>query len=176
MIPYVHRLQIPTLMSLVNLTAISLRAVNVDGVYNTVQAWTQDLVAGGSNSAVVIIGSTEGFKGASALNTYCRSKAAVSGFARSAALEFGPFGVRVNTISPGTIRTPCTSQRRWARKLSHWTQSCNAKRLFVVSVSRRKSPRWLAFALVRCELHCRRGISGGRRVDCLIWGGKASQR
>ncbi|KAJ5239866.1 hypothetical protein N7468_004485 [Penicillium chermesinum] len=83
-------------------SAQQMMAVNVDGVYNTLQ----DLVAGGSESSALIVGSTEGFKGAPALNTYCRSKAAVLGIARAAALELGPLGVRVNTIQPGTIRTP----------------------------------------------------------------------
>lgn len=81
-------------------------AVNAHGVYNTLQAWTEDLVAGGTESAAVIIGSTEGIRGAPGLNSYCRSKAAVLGIARAAAIELGPLGVRINTILPGTIRTP----------------------------------------------------------------------
>ncbi|KAE8331412.1 3-oxoacyl-reductase FabG [Aspergillus sergii] len=81
-------------------------AVNVDGVYNTLQAWAQNLVEGGSESAAVVIGSTEGIRGAPELNSYCRSKAAVLGIMRAAATELGPHGVRVNSILPGPIRTP----------------------------------------------------------------------
>ncbi|KAF9886965.1 hypothetical protein FE257_010706 [Aspergillus nanangensis] len=83
-----------------------MMAVNVDGFYHTLQAWTADLVAGGAASAAVIIGSTESNRGGASLNSYCRSKAVVLGISRCAAMELGPLGVRVNTVLPGTIQTP----------------------------------------------------------------------
>ena len=40
---------------------------------------------------------------------YSATKAALLGFTRSAAIEFGPFGVTVNSIAPGPIETSLTS-------------------------------------------------------------------
>jgi NAD(P)-dependent dehydrogenase (short-subunit alcohol dehydrogenase family) len=37
---------------------------------------------------------------------YCSAKAALTALGKSLAEEFGPGGVRVNTISPGLVRTP----------------------------------------------------------------------
>ncbi|XP_038217351.1 uncharacterized oxidoreductase MexAM1_META1p0182-like [Zerene cesonia] len=38
-------------------------------------------------------------------NAYCVSKAALSHFTRAAAIELGPHGVRVNTVSPAIVRS-----------------------------------------------------------------------
>ncbi|XP_045517134.1 3-oxoacyl-[acyl-carrier-protein] reductase FabG-like [Pieris brassicae] len=38
-------------------------------------------------------------------NAYCVSKAALTHFTRAAAMELGEYGVRVNTVSPGIVRT-----------------------------------------------------------------------
>lgn len=78
-------------------------AVNVEGVHNTLIVWARDLVEGGTAASAVIIGSTEGLRGAAMLNTYCQSKTAVTQIAKCAAIELGPHGVRVNAVLPGTI-------------------------------------------------------------------------
>lgn len=58
------------------------------------------------NTQVVLRGSTESFKDGAPIHGYCASKHAALGFARAAALQLGPLGVRINTICPGTIWTP----------------------------------------------------------------------
>lgn len=45
------------------------------------------------------------------LGHYGASKAALNALTRSAALEFGPLGIRVNAVLPGVIATEGTSQR-----------------------------------------------------------------
>jgi NAD(P)-dependent dehydrogenase (short-subunit alcohol dehydrogenase family) len=40
------------------------------------------------------------------MGIYCASKAALSMLAQVAAVEWGPFGIRVNAIAPGVTRTP----------------------------------------------------------------------
>jgi NAD(P)-dependent dehydrogenase (short-subunit alcohol dehydrogenase family) len=41
---------------------------------------------------------------------YSATKHAVEGFSKSVAIEWGPRGIRVNTICPTFIRTPLTEQ------------------------------------------------------------------
>lgn len=43
---------------------------------------------------------------------YSAAKAGVLSLTRSLAVRYGPFGVRVNAIAPGTLRTPAWEQRR----------------------------------------------------------------
>ena len=75
---------------------------NVKGVFFTVQTALPVLVDGAS---VILIGSTAGSMGAAAFSTYGASKAAVRNFARSWILDLKERRIRVNTLSPGPIRT-----------------------------------------------------------------------
>jgi len=60
------------------------------------------LTAGGSIVMMSSICATQGF---AARASYCASKAGVDGLIRSLAMEWGPAGIRVNGIAPGTIAT-----------------------------------------------------------------------
>jgi NAD(P)-dependent dehydrogenase (short-subunit alcohol dehydrogenase family) len=60
-----------------------------------------------SRGTVVNIGSAAGHKSVPGGAHYGATKAAVESLTRSWALEFAPFGVRVNVIAPGPVETPC---------------------------------------------------------------------
>ena len=55
--------------------------------------------------SVVNVSSIDGFRGANSLSLYSSSKWAVRGFTKTAALEFGPHGVRINSVHPGGVDT-----------------------------------------------------------------------
>jgi 3-oxoacyl-[acyl-carrier protein] reductase len=58
------------------------------------------------DGAIVVIGSWMAHVGHPFVGLYSATKAAEIQLARSWAAEFGPRGVRVNTVSPGATRTP----------------------------------------------------------------------
>ncbi|MFV0534209.1 MAG: SDR family NAD(P)-dependent oxidoreductase [Cumulibacter sp.] len=57
-------------------------------------------------SRIVNIASIAAYNGSSGAMAYSAAKHAVIGITRSAAVELGPRGIRVNAVSPGVIRTP----------------------------------------------------------------------
>ena len=76
--------------------------VNLRGVFVGAQAARPHLRAGGSMVMLSSIVASQGFAGRA---SYCASKAGVDGLVRSLAMEWGPDGIRVNAVAPGTIET-----------------------------------------------------------------------
>ncbi len=76
--------------------------LNVKGVFFTVQSIVPLMGDGGS---IILTASAVHGKGAPGGSLYFASKAAVRSFARTMAAEFGPAGIRVNTLSPGIVPT-----------------------------------------------------------------------
>jgi NAD(P)-dependent dehydrogenase (short-subunit alcohol dehydrogenase family) len=79
-------------------------AVNVRGVFLGLKHALPVMKAQGSGS-ILITSSVAGFKGGAYLAPYAASKHAVVGLMRSAVLEAGASGVRINTIHPSPIET-----------------------------------------------------------------------
>jgi NAD(P)-dependent dehydrogenase (short-subunit alcohol dehydrogenase family) len=79
-------------------------AVNVESVYLGMRAVLPHLYRQG-HGAIVNMASQAGLRGVPRLAAYVASKHAVVGLTRSAAIEAGPRGVRVNAVAPGQIAT-----------------------------------------------------------------------
>jgi 3alpha(or 20beta)-hydroxysteroid dehydrogenase len=82
--------------------------VNINGVYYGIRAVTETMRAQGSG-VIINISSIDGLVGVPGLSSYVASKFAVTGLTRSAAVELGPAGIRVNSVHPGVIDTPLIS-------------------------------------------------------------------
>jgi len=86
-------------------------AVNQLGCFLGMQAAIPALRRAGAAAgpSIVNISSVAGFKGVSGCVAYVASKWAIRGMTKTAALELGPAGIRVNAVCPGTIDTPMVS-------------------------------------------------------------------
>lgn len=62
-------------------------------------------MAKGGGGSIVNISSTAGFEGQPGIAAYVSTKWAIRGLTRSAAIECGSLGIRVNSIHPGAINT-----------------------------------------------------------------------
>ncbi|MFF7190048.1 SDR family NAD(P)-dependent oxidoreductase [Streptomyces sp. NPDC008222] len=115
---------------LAGMTAAEWRAV-VDTDLSSVFACTQAAVevmretGGGS---VTHIASIEATHPAPLHAHYCAAKAAVVMHARSAALEYGPLGIRVNTVSPGLIAREGLAEA-WPEGVERWQRVVPTGRL-----------------------------------------------
>ncbi|RHZ49123.1 hypothetical protein CDV55_102460 [Aspergillus turcosus] len=81
--------------------------VNVTGVFMTAQAVAKQMIRFGNGGSIALIASMSGTVANRGLicPAYNASKAAVIQLGRNLAMEWGPYGIRVNTISPGYIVT-----------------------------------------------------------------------
>ncbi|MCB4437195.1 SDR family oxidoreductase [Alteromonas sp. McT4-15] len=76
--------------------------INVKGVFFTVQKLLPLLKNG---SSIILTGSAVHEKGVATGSLYFATKAAVRSLSRTLASELAPKGIRVNTLSPGIVRT-----------------------------------------------------------------------
>ncbi|MBM4437128.1 MAG: SDR family oxidoreductase [Actinobacteria bacterium] len=84
-------------------------AVNLDGAAFFVQAVLRHMTQRRAGS-VVMIASAASRLGSMYSNVYNTSKTALHGLTRALAIECGPFGVRVNAVSPGVVDTQMWQQ------------------------------------------------------------------
>ncbi|KAL7274395.1 hypothetical protein RUND412_002707 [Rhizina undulata] len=91
----------------------NMMAVNVTGVFLTAQAAARQMVRFGNGGSIAMIGSMSGTIANRGLicPAYNASKAAVLQLGRNLASEWGVYGIRVNTISPGYIVTAMVEDR-----------------------------------------------------------------
>ncbi|SCK41497.1 glucose 1-dehydrogenase [Streptomyces sp. SceaMP-e96] len=100
---------------------------NVHSVFACTQAAAAVMRAAGGGS-VTHIASIEANRPAPRHAHYCASKAAVVMHARAAALEYGPDGIRVNSVSPGLIDRPGLAEG-WPEGVRRWQAAVPAGRL-----------------------------------------------
>jgi len=82
-------------------------ATNLDGVFYSLRAEIPALLRAGGGS-IVNMASIYGVVGRFGAAAYTASKHAVLGLTRTAAIEYGREGIRVNAVGPATTETPLT--------------------------------------------------------------------
>jgi NAD(P)-dependent dehydrogenase (short-subunit alcohol dehydrogenase family) len=86
-----------------------IRDVNLDGVVRIARDGFGLLKASGTGS-LINLASIMGHRGLRQLAGYAATKGAVSALTRALAVEYAPFGIRVNALAPGFIETAMTGQ------------------------------------------------------------------
>ena len=81
--------------------------VNLTGTANALRAFAPHLVKRGGGR-IIVTSSTQGRHGTKYGAAYSASKWGIIGLMKSAALEFGAYGIVVNAVIPGLIDTPLT--------------------------------------------------------------------
>jgi NAD(P)-dependent dehydrogenase (short-subunit alcohol dehydrogenase family) len=105
---------------------VEMLRVNVAGVAAMTREAASAMGTGGG--AIVNISSIEGLQPAFDHSHYAAAKAAVIMHTRAAALELGPVGVRVNSVSPGLIEAPAIAET-WPEGVARWLAAAPLERL-----------------------------------------------
>jgi NAD(P)-dependent dehydrogenase (short-subunit alcohol dehydrogenase family) len=83
-------------------------AANLTGAFYTAQI-VAERMKDRRRGSIVFTASTNSYDGEAGLTAYNTSKAGLLGIVHTAANELGPYGIRVNAVCPGLIRTPLTA-------------------------------------------------------------------
>jgi 3alpha(or 20beta)-hydroxysteroid dehydrogenase len=87
--------------------------VNVLGPVIGTQAVLRSMIGAGGGS-IIIVSSIVSVAGGAGFVPYAVSKAGSAAYARCAALELGQYGIRVNSLHPGGVKTPMNSGPNFA--------------------------------------------------------------
>ncbi len=91
-----------------------IHEINLRGVWLCLKYELPRMVRQG-RGAVVNVASVAGLSGAAMMGPYAASKHGVVGLTRTAALEYGRMGVRVNAVCPSAVRTEMFRRRMAGR-------------------------------------------------------------
>ncbi|MGB8388729.1 SDR family oxidoreductase, partial [Mycobacterium sp.] len=101
-----------------------IQSTNVNGVFLTAQAAARAMVRQGRGGVIINTASMSGhiINVPQRVGHYCTSKAAVIHLTKAMAVEFAPHNIRVNSVSPGYIRTELVEplaeyHREWEPKI-----------------------------------------------------------
>lgn len=118
--------------------------VNLTGAFHFCQAVAPGMKAGGWGR-IVNISSGAGLRvSLTGIQAYASAKAGLIGFTRQLAHELGPFGITVNCVAPGFIRSNPSTERQWQ------SYGAEGQRKLVESIATRRlgKPEDIAYAVL----------------------------
>lgn len=80
--------------------------VNLSGVWRTMKAAVPHMLSAGNGGSIITVSSVAGIKALPGQAHYSAAKHGVVGLTKSAAVELGEYGIRVNSIHPWGVATP----------------------------------------------------------------------
>lgn len=93
-------------------------AVNATGMFQSMRSELKQMVRQGEGGAMVNIGSIAGLTGLAGNPAYVASKHAVTGLTRNAAIDYAPYGIRVNSVNMAATATATAMTDAAARKVA----------------------------------------------------------
>ncbi|KDE48801.1 MULTISPECIES: glucose 1-dehydrogenase [unclassified Geobacillus] len=91
-----------------------VQRINIKSVFLVSQAFASLMIEGAkrerANRAIVNVASLSGHQAGAEIPHYSAAKAGVINLTKSLALELAPYGIRVNSVSPGFVETPLTER------------------------------------------------------------------
>lgn len=103
-------------------------SANLEGAFLVTREAARRMREHGAAGAIVNVASIEGSDPAIGHSHYAASKAGLIMFTRACALEFGPDGIRCNSVSPGLVHRPGLSGS-WADGVARWQDKAPLGRL-----------------------------------------------
>ena len=80
--------------------------INLTGIWRTLKAAVPAMIAAGNGGSIITVSSVAGLKSLPGQGHYGAAKHGVVGLTKSAAIELGEYGIRVNSIHPWGVSTP----------------------------------------------------------------------
>jgi NAD(P)-dependent dehydrogenase (short-subunit alcohol dehydrogenase family) len=117
-----------------------ITSVNYKGVWLSMVAEIRAILATAGTGAIVNNSSVGSFRGNPRLGAYAAAKRAVNSLTETAAIEYGPEGIRVNAVAPGTTMT--AMMQKWASQEPDVVERLNA----LTPLRRAASPEEIAQA------------------------------
>jgi NAD(P)-dependent dehydrogenase (short-subunit alcohol dehydrogenase family) len=84
--------------------------VNLKGTWLSARSAVNAMIKAGHGGTVVMIGSINSVVGNPGASAYCASKGGVLMLGKTLALDWAPFGIRVNIVGPGVVDTPMSAR------------------------------------------------------------------
>jgi NAD(P)-dependent dehydrogenase (short-subunit alcohol dehydrogenase family) len=111
-------------------------SVNLKGTFNCAQLAARQMIKQGTGGSIIMTSSNGSIRGFPGLLPYCVSKGGVDQMVRSMAVEWGEYGIRVNSINPGYtdnvmdgLESDSASDEDFLRKHTPLSPRCESKEL-----------------------------------------------
>jgi SDR family mycofactocin-dependent oxidoreductase len=84
--------------------------INLTGIWRTLKAAVPHMIEAGNGGSIITVSSVAGIKALPGQAHYSSAKHGVVGLTKSAAIELGEYGIRVNSVHPWGVATPMAGE------------------------------------------------------------------